>query len=761
MKQLFHGFLNKLDFILRAENVKYSFLTLFVIILISTAALSLNIFEETYRYNIGDIALTDVRVPRTIYFVKESETEIERKRTAESVQIVFDKDPDVLVENLAQVQGLFAGIKRTIRENPPIGTENLSTQLQSLKKSTPAARAYSDAVLLDLIGCKDIETLYKSVTRIIIYIYDNNDMGILSERFENPPDMPNRSIVIRTISGSSEIEEISRQVNQLRTIRDTVDRLHNISYSLAPDLSQQDLKTITKVIKTGLRPNLKYNPEETQRRVNDRLKNVKPVLGMLKKGQTIVREGDTITSEIMNKIDILNRNARSTHANYVFGIFLVQMVFFVIFGYFVMEYRQHLMPDSRATWIIFSLTLMFILYTFLIGTSEMLRDSKIIFSLLLPIPFVAMMLSILYNLHIAILVSVYLIFFTIIISGGDLATVILSFSSAVLGLIVNSKVDRRTDFLRGGLFLGVANALIVVSIALIEQIPYGSMGKNVQFALANGFINSILVLGLLPLYENVFGITTRFKLLELSDLNADIFKKMLVRAPGTYNHSLIVSTMAEAACKDIQANSMLARVGAFYHDIGKIEDAGMYIENKVTDPRANSLSAREYSQLIISHVSKGIELGRKFGLPESVIDFIREHHGKTTMAFFYHQALEEINDLRTNDEIRKSDFQYPGPKPHGKETAVVMLADAIEAASRTIQEPNAAKLEGLVRKIVYNKLNEGELEYSDLSMSELNRIQKSFLSILNGIFHTRIEYPDTEDVRSLEKKVGKGKSAGD
>jgi putative nucleotidyltransferase with HDIG domain len=333
----------------------------------------------------------------------------------------------------------------------------------------------------------------------------------------------------------------------------------------------------------------------------------------------------------------------------------------------------------------------------------------------------------------------------------------IAFSSALVGVFVIENVDKRTDFLRGGLIIGLINIILVICMALIHEIPVFNTDfiKVMGIALANGIINSILVLGLLPLYENLFGITTKFKLLELSDLNVDIFKEMLMKAPGTYNHSMIVSTIAEAACKEIGANHLLARVGANYHDIGKIEDAGMYIENGVTDPRAKFLSHKDYAQLIISHVSKGVAMAQENSLPDAVIDFIREHHGQTIMTFFYHQALESADTL-DHPDIRKSDFQYPGPKPHSKETAIVMLADSIEAAARALQNPSHEKLDGLVQKIVYNKLNDGELEFSDLSMTELSVIQDTFLTLLKGIFHTRIEYPNEYDLKKLEKKIING-----
>jgi putative nucleotidyltransferase with HDIG domain len=394
------------------------------------------------------------------------------------------------------------------------------------------------------------------------------------------------------------------------------------------------------------------------------------------------------------------------------------------------------------------------LYAFFVSRFESPINSKLTFALMLPLSFVTIILSILYNRYLSILTGLFIVFFATMISGGNISTAIISFSTALLGVFVNEKVEKRTDFLRGGLIVGIINSIIVLSVALIQEIPV----LNINFvqitgiAFANGFINSILVLGILPLYENLFGITTKFKLLELSDLNADIFKEMLMKAPGTYNHSMLVSTISEAACKEIGANHLLARVGAYYHDIGKIPDAGMYIENRVTDPRAKLMSPKEYAQLIISHVEKGVRIAEQNELPDGIIDFIRAHHGQSTMTFFYHQSLESA-ETAEHESIRKSDFQYPGPRPHGKETAVVMLADSIEAAARSLQNPSYEKLDGLVQKIIFNKLNEGELEFSDLSMTELRVIQETFFSLLKGIFHSRIEYPEDYDLKKLEKKV--------
>ena len=336
-------------------------------------------------------------------------------------------------------------------------------------------------------------------------------------------------------------------------------------------------------------------------------------------------------------------------------------LFFFIFGFFLIEFNKVFIPDKKSTFIIFTLVLPFMVYTFFMSQLESPVNSKLTFALMLPIPFVTMIITILYNRYLSIMVGLYIVFFTTLISGEYVPAIIIAFRPPWSACSSIKKWRKRTDFLFGGFIIGLITAILVFSVALIQEIPVLNINflKIMAIAFSSGFINSILALGILPLYENIFGITTKFKLLELSDLNADIFKEMLMKAPGTYNHSMLVSTMAEAACKEINANHLLARVGAYYHDIGKIVDAGMYIENRVTDPRAKHLSPREYAQLIISHVQKGVQIAEDNMLPDSVIDFIRVHHGQTTMTFFYHQSLENADTPRYRAG-QQGGLQYPG-----------------------------------------------------------------------------------------------------
>ncbi len=750
MIQTYKIFYRRLSYYLRKPPIRNSFYLFLVIIAIATVFLSFNVIGTTYDYRIGDVATEDLRVPNDINYPIESETAMEKKRVAEMVPLVFDKDQSILIERLNSVEVLFRYVTQTLEESPPIGTEDRTFQLIALKSRLPKYYRYNDQVLLELLKHDRPRELRGIIVRILIYLFDR---GVLEKPYSNPLNIKNNLVTVRTINTPEEINEVTKTLDELQVISDIRKDLYKICYSIAPNLSKEQLQAVYTIVNSNLRPNLTFSSEETRRRIDETVKSVKPVMGLLKKGQTIVREGDTVTTETLKKIQIMNKYTSSTNISYIIGVFILQLLFLAIFGYFTIQFYDELNQDDKAPIILFTLLLFFIFYSFFVSRIENIQNSKLIFALFLPIPFVTMIIAILYNMFLALMVGTYLIFFSYFISDVSYASLILAFSSALGGAFVVGDVEKRTEFLRGGFIIGLLNSFIVISIGLMQELSFKYIVNNVELAFGNGLINAVLTLGFIPLYENIFGYTTKFKLLELSDLNAPIFKKMLIRAPGTYNHSLMVANMAEAACKDVGANAMLARVGGYYHDIGKIENAGIFIENKIGDVRTRSLSPVEYTRLIIDHVAKGVELGKKSSLPDSIIDFIQEHHGTTTMTYFYHQALEMASNAGEATELHKSDFQYPGPRPHSRETAIVMLADAVEAASRSLHEPTSAKLEGLVKKIIYNKLNDGELEFSDLTMSDLNKIQRAFLRVLLGIFHTRIEYPEKDELEKLEEQV--------
>ena len=737
------SFKRGIEFALKKKSIRLSFIYTIVVIVSATALLTINRTGATYNYEAGDIAREDIRAPMNIEYPVALETEIEKSRIAESMPAVFDLNESIVEDKLKICNILCEAVIKVKQQMPDT---NPFKQVLLLRTMLPDYLQYSDKVLIGLLQY-DEQLLHRDVNKVILQVYNN---GILEKQYTNPLKLKSNFIVIRVIGNTSELKEKQVSIDALYDINKIKTLVPVICKEVCNQPSNEVVYAISSVVISLLQPNLFFNEEETKKRITDAIQSVKPVMRVIKKGQSIAREGDTITEDVLKKINIINKNSRFSGFSFVLGLLLTQLGFLVIFGYFLITYYTNLVVDNKMPLIVFTLVMAFIIIAFFMSRWQGRVFEGLFFPLLLPIPLITMILAIMYNIHIAMLIGMYVVFFVAIITKGDFTSLLLAFSSALSGVFVVGDVERRSDFLRGGFTLGLINSVIVISVGLMHELSFAMILNNIGLAFVSGIINAIVVFGVFPIYENLFGVTTKFKLLELSDLNAPIFREMLIKAPGTYNHSIMVATLAESACKEIGANALLARVGGYYHDIGKIQDANFYIENKVTDPRAKKLSALEYCKLIISHVEKGVELARKNNLPEMVIDFIREHHGQTVMTYFYHQALEESG--ASGDIIQKSDFQYPGPKPHTRETAVVMLADAIEAATRSIQEPTIEKLESLIKRIINNRLNEGDLERADITMSDLNRIQHSILQVLQGIFHSRIEYPTNDEINRLEQR---------
>ena len=291
--------------------------------------------------------------------------------------------------------------------------------------------------------------------------------------------------------------------------------------------------------------------------------------------------------------------------------------------------------------------------------------------------------------------------------------------------------------MKGGAFLGLFNCLVLAALVMLREPPPVWLLPVIGWGLFNGLACGILSLGLMPIIEHLLNAPTRFRLRELSDLHSPIFKRMLSLAPGTYTHSISVANLAESACTGIQANALLARVGAYYHDIGKIDQSEYFIENQGGENKHDDLQPSLSVAVIRSHVKLGVEKARELFLPREVTDIIAQHHGRGLIRYFYNRALER----RGGESVSAEDYSYPGVRPQTREAAVVMLADAVEAASRTVKKPTMARLEKLVQDIVMERFSSDELSESNLTLRDLETIQKSFVQVLAGYFHSRIEYP--------------------
>ncbi len=294
--------------------------------------------------------------------------------------------------------------------------------------------------------------------------------------------------------------------------------------------------------------------------------------------------------------------------------------------------------------------------------------------------------------------------------------------------------------LKAAVYISAANVVAIMVMGIInDSSPLFVMGSALLLGTTNGILSSILTNGSLPYLENAFGITSPVRLLELSQPSNPLLKKLLTEAPGTYHHSILVGNLAEAAAEAVGGESLLVRVGAYYHDIGKIKRPYFFIENQFGGDNPHDKIAPSLSTLILTaHVRDGLDLAKEYKLPQAIIKIIEQHHGSSLVTYFYHKALECCVD----DNLNEDDFRYEGPKPQTKEAAIVMLADSVEAAVRSMQNKTHGRIEGLVRKILREKLLDGQLDECDLTFRDLEDIAQAFLKVLSGIFHSRVEYPD-------------------
>ena len=355
-----------------------------------------------------------------------------------------------------------------------------------------------------------------------------------------------------------------------------------------------------------------------------------------------------------------------------------------------------------------------------------------------------MLITLLFNsLELSFIFALFISFLSASIDGGNFNIGLALFISSLISGMLIYRIRRRFQVIQAGFFAGLIQFVVAFimereqSFFILSMLDFNLL----ETCLFTGVISSFIVLGILPVFEYVFKVVTNISLLELSDFNHPLLRKLILEAPGTYQHSLVVANLGEAASESIGANSLLARVGAYYHDVGKMVKPDYFVENLVNYKDVHKNLKPSISKLIIfNHVKDGVELALKHHLNPKIIDFISQHHGKTLVYYFYQRAKELEPEGKHEEEYR-----YPGPKPQVKEIAIVALADTIEALSRTLEEPTPSRIEEMVREVVKKRFMEGELDESGLTLKELEKITQSFIRILNAIFHTRINYPKNEN----------------
>ena len=505
---------------------------------------------------------------------------------------------------------------------------------------------------------------------------------------------------------------------------------------------------LLEVILSLASPNIIYDKDRSKIYEKNALDKVAPVLLSLKKNEIVVRRGDRITVQQFEKIKALKiKRSRSLFSDATgFGVLLLAVVFLVI-GYLVRFFPDLYLKDIRYRSVI-------IFFAFLNVIAGLLSRGLVTSSgglpagIFIPITISAITITMVLDERLSYFSTIVFAFFSVLVSGGNYISFIMIVGSGGIAARIAVGAKKRTDLWKAGVFVSIFLFIMLGAGALLETLSLTVWLKGAVIAFANGILSAIITVGLIPFFESFLRVPTRFKLLELADTNSPLLKRMQIEATGTYTHSIIVGNLAESAAANIEANALLARVGSYYHDIGKIDLASYFSENQQgIENKHKDLKPSVSRSILLSHVKQGMELARSEGLPGVVCDFIEQHHGKSIMKFFYHQALDN-----KDSGVSREDFRYPGPRPQTKETAIVMLADSVEAASKSLKDPTPQRIDNLVTEIIRNRFLDGELDESPLTLRDLRIITKSFVKILNSLFHARIEYPEEKNIKHAEAK---------
>jgi putative nucleotidyltransferase with HDIG domain len=681
------------------------------------------LFETEFRE--GDIALRDIYAPYDFTIkadINTKATDVLRKEAMDSVLPVYRFDIEAQKNVLNKVQAIIDSAI-SLKGMTDITEEDKKIKITEIA----ATNNISEALLINILELKDPKIFYEQV-KVVIGEVMSRSIITTSEFLVLKDTKIERVTLVDTLKNL----EIDKSLKDFFTIED---------FKKNPDIFTANIKDKkerllgTDFVASILNINVTYDRQETELRRQFALQRVEPVYNTIgvKKNETILNKGVRIGKEHIAKLKGLEqKKSPKVKIEGLFGIAILITLFMILVGLYIKFYEPDLVERNKE------LALLALLCVLIIFTAKVIVISPWP-SNLVPVSVASMLIAILIDSRLAIIATCFLSILVGMISGSTLDIVGLSTVGGIVGIFAIRNVRRRSQVISAGLAVGFANMSYLISMGLLRTLDFNTYFTESLFGLGNGIMSAIIVTGTLPVFENLFKITTDISLLELADLNHPLLKEMVINAPGTYHHSLVVGNLAEAACETIGANSLLARVSSYFHDIGKIEKASYFSENQSSEGSAHDKLSPTMSSLIITnHVKNGVELAQKYKLNRKIIDIIKQHHGSGLVFYFFKRALEKVQV----EDIGEQPFRYPGPKPQTREAACVLLADSVEAASRALDDPTPSSIKGLVRKIINNKFIDGQLDECELTLKDLEKIAEVFIHILTGIYHSRVEYPE-------------------
>jgi putative nucleotidyltransferase with HDIG domain len=699
-----------LSFLMKQRKVRRSLAAILFLVAL-TFIISVDVFPHRLNMQVGQVSPLTIKASRSITFEDRIKTEEARRRAVESVPNQYMRDPQIITAVQRDISSLLAALKIILAN----GSLNEEEKIKRIKNTLPFVLSDENLAVL-------AQSEPESLTRL-----ESGLNSLVSDAMEEP-----------------------EQVTQ--------DNLETVKTKLSSDVDNLKLSKpyqvlAREIINKYMRPNAFVNTEETQRLKRAAIESVSPIIIGVKEGEKIIGEGEIVTDQHMAKLEALGYSRQSVPYTVVLGTaFLVGLMFTVVMFYLYQQNREIYKNPGH-------LYLIGIIVVVVLAVSKGIISINItqwpelgaLLGYMAPLASAGMLIAILLDSRLAVLVVAVMSLFLAIMTGGQIRFGLVGMLGGITGVYSVSKLSQRGDLVRSGMYTSLANILAIFTVGLMSETPFGLVvSSSLILGLINGILCSVLTNGALPYLESTFGITSAVRLLELSNPNNVLLKKLLTEAPGTYHHSILVGNLAESAADAVGGDSLMVRVGAYYHDIGKIKRPCFFIENQLGGENPHEKIAPSLSTLILtSHVKDGVELARENKLPKGIVDIIEQHHGTTLITYFYNKALENDKTESVNEE----DYRYESKKPQTKEAAIVMLSDSVEAAVRALQNRTPGKIEGLVRKIIKDKLMDGQLDECDLTLKDLDIIANAFSRVLSGIFHTRIEYPDMS--KEMERRKAK------
>lgn len=535
-------------------------------------------------------------------------------------------------------------------------------------------------------------------------------------------------------------------VRETLNARVTVDTLNDAKNEAVEKVENTNLRdplksALKELVQFAVVPNYFIDTEATNLKRQQAMEAVQPV--MIHQGDILVQEGEVINREVLEQLELVGLLDDRFNPFPYFGLALLVIVLLGLLYYFLQDTDDAVRSHRRH--LLLYLTIFFLTVLLLKIVSLFLSFSEGI-GFIAPVAMGTMLIKMLINERIAIASALVFAVMGSIIFNTEIAGIfhaeygIYMLFSSLAAIFYLGKHNLRSKILKAGLFVSSVNVVVIAIFYMLKrgQIEWIELGINGGSAFIGGFLSAVLTLGFMPFFEAVFGILSTMKLIELSNPNHPLLRKILTEAPGTYHHSVMVANLADAACESIGANGLLARVGSYYHDVGKTKRPNFFIENQMNMENPHDKIAPQLSKtIIVAHPYDGADMLRKHHLPKEIIDIAEQHHGTMLLKFFYHKA-----SAASAKEIPETDFRYPGPKAQTKEAAIVGICDGVEAAVRSMAKPNPNKIQALVRKIINERLEDGQFDESDLTLKELDTVAKTICETLQGIFHSRIEYPE-------------------